>query len=473
VTLATAGPTPTVDPAIESAVRQARDAFARTVGERPEDVHIRNVDWASYLNEGGHVLVHIGADRGTSALSLSDYGWDESVLTKEQRTAILRTMKLGTGYYLPPEILAKRDSIENKARKRTKDAAIPQTRGEARGDGYFIPERRAQCYLCGSLEYPLEIDGTLADHAAAMHPDADQTVGREKGWLYREWKSDMDKLKRDYYALCEYIRVNWDDLVNQVRVNLAIVGHQNYERLAEVGRAPMVEREEWVLAFIERRMKRAPTRDEFCASWYFTYTVSYHPLALQMAQDQADAARVLADTNSYNAMMRDKAATLQAEVENGAKKFGEQTVAYLSNLMYEVVLPALEAIQKNGEVPGASVRALKNVYKVFSEIKFFPDERLDAQLADVQKIISSGSLVDRTREVRNVLTLIAAESRLLMMQMGTVPKRSAQHVHVPDTIRGLEIVTAGRRPAAIGAANLDLRTPVNAGRRPAAIKGSL
>jgi hypothetical protein len=418
--------------------REAADALADAIGEDRANVRVIRADWASMLKLGAHVELHIGRWRAESALTLEDLGIQPK--NDEEAQALRRRIKLGTGYLLPKDILDEAARLEDKARQLLRPDAgyCYQTHW-----GYFIPET-----------------------------PADPERGKDDCWLFKEWRAKVDQLSDEYMALGRRVFAQWDDLIKRVASDYAIIGFQNYERLRAAGRNDLGEIEDFIRAFVRRRMAKVPSKQRVLESWKFDVEIGFVPLAMMMAQDQAGAAQVLAEQGAKNELQRLKIETSRREIETGVKQFATDCQATLSNLVYDVVTGALAAIQKNGEVPGASVKALRNLVDKVSQMKFWDDATLEAQMAEVRMLLAAGSLNDRVPEVRNVMRRIGAEARLTLMELECVPERSARAVGIPDSIGGLRAtINAGRRVAAPVALELADVAPTGAGRAAADTRG--
>ena len=426
------------------------------MGEDPTKIGELNVDWAKVLQSGHLISLTIGRWRAETKMSLEDFGLEPK--DERERKAWDAVIKsLGSRRLLPAEVTTEHDKLENAAR--------------ALLERYTQPTFMGRFFIAGK---------------------ADPERGREEGWRYVEWKSVNDKLRDRYFELRDQLNEKFDEYLDAMRAQVAIIGYENYGRLLAAGAELPDDREEWVKRFVQKAMARVPSKDAVYNSFVFETRLQRVKLAAAMAEDQARAGQIILDREALQAEMAaknaaswkaseiaraeanaarlvaDEEARLQIEmaraksqmerdlleqefknVRKDLKQFLTDVVADLHSRVYEVCVDVLEALKRNdGDMPTRSVVELRNLVKALDELNVTDLPSIMQQTSLIRLLLRTHSDERLSAHTTGVLEEIGTQARLMLLQVGRPPKRSAREVGIPDTVAEIEFVRRARREAA-------------------------
>jgi hypothetical protein len=290
---------------------------------------------------------------------------------------------------------------------------------------------------------------------------------------YAEWKAGNEDFCRQYLAIRDRLAADFAGTVERQLARYRVAARAAYRRLrrldpeavAEIGEGDFVSR------FVERISRQIPSADEFYGSFYFAVEIQYVPLPSLLAEEQAEADRVHAQTRADAEQLdldlrleRERTwaegEKLRAEVDaaRGAAEWKEQlmremhrdvmeqarqqkeqvvdsflrdVVAQLRTLVYESATDVLASLQKNGRLHSRSVVQLRNLVEQVERLNFAGDADLDAMLAGVRMQLDLAAEDRSVREVERVLRDVAVVTRSTLIGLGEQP-RSARSLGVPD-----------------------------------------
>lgn len=469
------------------AVEEAARIVARQAGLSRQDVQVERPQWAEILNAGLQVIPFVGRNTFAVTLAAEDvFGitWH----TEVERRAVERTLNLGEVYTLPETERRKAGALGSRYRKLAERFAQPTQWG------LFVPLGQGECGACKArhldsleahyreaAEAEIESGAEVRWHADRIEdldaiisgtpedqlPNLD-SFGKDRGWWFREYLAKAHAIEAEYAELAQHIFDNWDDLMDEMRQEYRAIGTAAYRRMLQDNRPNLGTEAEEVDAFVERRMSAIEHKQaEVKASFRMSFKAKMIPLAQEMAADQIAAEHILSQRSHLQAkrtamleVERELARTRKEELQDGIVTFVNDVRAYTNGLVLGVANGVLEAIHNNGEVPGASAKALRNLIEKMQVMAVAPDEQIERQMAEIAKLVDNGeSLNADVAQVRSVMKRLGAEAKIALLELGRTPS-STRDVGIPDSLPALQrIVGQTTRDSGARTLSLDLAPP--------------
>jgi hypothetical protein len=423
----TGGPGAGTPGGVDQAVRD----LAATIGEDPCRIRVRDPRWATYLQQGCVVRLHVGRWRAVTTLTQADLGLRPQ--DAEERRGWDRVLLLGRRLLLPRAVVERADRLESQARR--------------------LLEAHALRTYWGSF----------------VHRDR-----------YRDWSPRNEELRRAYVALGQEIADGWGLLQREVRADYRALGRQNHRRLRALGFADLPGEDEWVEGFVGRALAGVPTPEYVAGSFSYTWEAEYLPLASQLAEDEARADVLRAEAaltrrglavreEALSAMERDLLATARRRKEQDLDRFVADVQADLRARIDEVCCDVLASIRRrNGALPRNSVKQLRSLVDAVGRLKFWDDADLDREMAAIRRLLAAGQEQRSPAAVAGLVERLAAESRLVLLELNRTARRNGRDAGVPDDLPGLQELVRRTRSTPTDlfeAARLADTGAVRAGRR--------
>jgi hypothetical protein len=448
----------------ENLLRKNADAKALLVGLEAGEVGVQALDWANLLKSALAVKVHVFGSGFEVQIGPEDFGIVPN--NDEERQAWNRNLKLGKIGTLPEQVRRRTLALKGK---------MVNHFDHYRNETHFGDLIKLGDAICGECREHLpstdpSVD-VLQEHADSVHPvkGGDQLEfespaaaaeaiesqlahtralqGKQPGWNFGEWLAGARKIAKEYDDLASEIYNNWDGLMATMRSEYRLIGVGVYARLKAMNKPGLGTLDEEVDRFVNQRMaKIVNDRESVKSGMRMSWEVTDIPLASQLAQDQADAAKILADSAKVRSEQRimweieqEKIRTAREQIKEGAKTLLSDLRANTNALVYEQSRKVLEAIQNNGEVPGGSIKGLRNLIDNIERLSLLPDAQIDSQMAQIRKLLKRSSLNDDVRETQSVMKRICIEAKLVLKELDR-STASSREVGVPDTLEGLKRV---------------------------------
>jgi hypothetical protein len=423
----------------ESAVRAGADRIADAIGVDRSTVRVIRINWAEHLRDMVRVDLLIGRWRAERGLTFEDVGifFDSD----ETRDAYASQVKLGTLYLLPKAWRRTPNSLEDKARNILNKYSTETTLGVS----------KTRLVAVGS---------------------------------FQQWHTETIECRAMYRAFADKLQDEWDSVMSQTSLQLFLIGRDAFDRLDAYDRQARAAgrevpkairdalgtgRDEFATAFAQRMMRKIPSREEVRESFIFDWDLGYLPLQEDFANDSAAAERVRAESEILEGEARARntaALEMQREVLRRGEAMRERLMdtverdvrAELHRTAYNVVADVLQAIKKNENVPGASVKQLRNIIEKIEQFKFWDEPSLDRALADFRQLANTASPADEKANFQRVLKGIGAEARLALLDLDRIDERveDMRNFGIPTSRVALERIVNERNSVQI--AQLELGT---------------
>jgi hypothetical protein len=418
----------------ESLLKQSADEKAAMVGLQSGEVQTARYDAHDLFRNGLAVKLHTNCPTFETKVDPEMFGFTFS--SQAEREAWQRNVKLGNIGTLPKK-------------QRSKIANI-----KSRRDTHYNRYANESSFVWGDV---------------IKMGDADPERGREEGWVFVEWLNGEIKLCKEFEVEREYVHEHWDELMEEMRAEYREIGVGLYARLKDaddLARARAEKRGEpapesnlgtlegVVNGFVSRLTARiAGKREEVYAGMSMSREIRDIPLTSEMAQDQAKAEQILLDKAKMESELStlemikvEKIRTAREEAREGAKTLMDDLRAAANGRLGKMATNVLKAIQENGEIPGGSVRGIRNLVESIDRLVIIPDDQIDAQIAECRRLLAQECINDDVQDVQSVMKKIAAESKLVLLELDRKVD-STREIGVPDTTVGLRRVL-GMEPLA-------------------------
>jgi hypothetical protein len=369
-------------------VEEKRAKLAEALRIDPEEISVIKPPWSKIFEVGVLVKLRIGYFRGQERLLPEDLGLDEN---PEARQEIL--VQLGKKHLVPKWVLDRSKSIESKARRLLESTSLDLPFGR------FMP------------------------------PAA-----------YRLFREQLAPIRAEFLALRDEVADTYHDLKAQVLAAYEDAARKAYRRLART--CGVVEPEDsWVARYMGRIEEAFPSREKLMSSFTFEVAVSMLSSPSDVEKERLEIERLRMEQRIREEEYRERLKALEdcrATLDEAAR----QVIAQLRERVYEAVTEVLKAIEKNGQLVGASVQQLQNMVEKIRVLNFMEDQDIEDAIRQVESLLSRGPRNRSTEDVVEVLRDIGVVTRRALLDLGEAP-RSARSVGIPDDIPD-EMVEAAR-----------------------------
>ncbi len=399
---------------MNTALDNARQDLAQQLGEDVGRITVRQPEWARLMKEGVVCEVHIGRWRANHRLTLEDLGL--RIEDEGERRFWQEFLTLGEKRLLPARYLKALASIDASAR------GCLEAHSFGTGWGRFVPVT-----------------------------------------AYATWKERNEQYRQQYLALGREIVERYPELVEQVLAGYRAGARGAYERLLALGATPDVGPREFAERFVDRISALIPSRQEVEASFYYDTALSYIPLPSVLEQDLAERDEIrrrreveeeryqrerdrdwalrkvenqaLAERERQLAEMnRDILANFRRQKEEQVDGFLRNLVAQLRGTVYEVVVSALESIQRNdGRLVGKAAESLRNLIATVQKLNFYGDRELSAKIEQIQGLLGPAPEERSVEAIQQGLQELGLLCRAALIDLGERP-RSGRDVGIADVV---------------------------------------
>jgi hypothetical protein len=384
--------------------------ISQAIGEDAGKIRVKAVDWKRLLQDGVSVSLSVGRWRAQSKLTLADLGIDPG--TPEERKAREAIINLGSRLLMPRDWIEKLEKLESKGRY--------------------------------ALEF-YSLKTTLAG----------QKLRFVRSDNYEAWAERNGALRDEYLAVASEMADRWDIMVDAMTQAYREVGQSAYRRLQQAGVDDLPGRAEWVNRYVRRVVGQIVSADEFRRSVYWSHDAEYLPLPSSLAQDEAQAAMIRAETETrieiarLTKMEQDVLLTQARKAKDDLQTAVADVQADLMGQVYDAVVDVLEAVKKgdSGKLGRNSTKQLLKTIEAVERLKFWPDESLEAKIGEIRRLVAIPSDKRPMRDVTKVLRALGAETKLVLTELDRPPSRTSKKAGIPDDAVLLERMATGRRSA--------------------------
>lgn len=384
--------------------------ISQAIGEDAGKIRVKAVDWKRLLQDGVSVSLSVGRWRAQSKLTLADLGIDPG--TPEERKAREAIINLGSRLLMPRDWIERLEKLESKGRY--------------------------------ALEF-YSLKTTLAG----------QKLRFVRSDNYEAWAERNGALRDEYLAVASEMADRWDIMVDAMTQAYREVGQSAYRRLQQAGVDDLPGRAEWVNRYVRRVVGQIVSADEFRRSVYWSHDAEYLPLPSSLAQDEAQAAMIRAETETrieiarLTKMEQDVLLTQARKAKDDLQTAVADVQADLMGQVYDAVVDVLEAVKKgdSGKLGRNSTKQLLKTIEAVERLKFWPDASIEGKIAEIQRLVAIPSDKRPMRDVTKVLRALGAETKLVLTELDRPPSRTSKKAGIPDDAVLLERMATGRRTA--------------------------
>lgn len=413
-----------------SKLQTDREKLSAILGQ---DVQVVEPKWLSLMRQGVIVELHIRRWRAKSRLTMDDLG-----LPNDDAAEFSDLMKLGEKSLLPTKYIRRADSIESAARQWIESNSFETFWGR------FIPCTK-----------------------------------------YEEFKVEIGNRRSGYMALRDEIDRDYAQIVKAHLLDYAKAARAAYRRrMALDGKALLksnITEDAFVKSFVNAISALIPTRERIYEAWAFDFSLSYVPLPSMLAEDNAEAERINAQSDLDRAKEQaeqdklwldldiEKGATRKREqmlesmnrdVVEAARKQKEQLVdgflgglvKQLRSMVYEATTDVLQTIQKNDRLHPRSVVQLRGLIDQVGQLNFYNDSEINQMVDHVKYALNKAPKDRDVKAIEGNLRDIATVTRATLVGLGESP-RGARSLGVADA-PSMPVVRAAR--AQLGLEEIEL-----------------
>lgn len=358
-------------------------AVAEQIGESPERIKERKVDWAAEVVKRGVIIdLHIGRTRFIRKITKEDLGLDE-ISDAEFQEFVNEYYDLGSKLLIPKRILLLFNRIE----------------GRARNNLYRFTFQTPWGCFCPYT-------------------------------TYSKWKEGNEKLKAEYgnqkLQLMEDVPFLKEEILNEYR-NAA---KKLYERTNKSR-----SEDDFVKGFLENLETQIPTAEEIERSFYFEDNIYYIPLPteveeeflraevtrrearIQQARTQAEIDKVQMEVQ----MHRDTVSRIMDSKKQKIDSLMDSVSQNLRGAIFTTLRDVLESIKARSSLSGASVKSLKGLIEKTRMMNFMGEEDVEGALLKVEEALSQKVRHSSLKNVAKVFHDIATEFRLYALEKDELP----------------------------------------------------
>jgi hypothetical protein len=296
------------------------------------------------MQKGVLVQLHIGYWRPYSRLSESELGISEDGSVKEY-------LQLGRKKLLPPEMVARLENIEKRAR-------------------YALEENSFKCFW-----------GRFVPVTA-----------------WNRWRDENEEIKSQFYAIRDEVISNLPQSIGQLRDIYAQMAKDAYKRSKYDFEAQVPEH--YIEAFISKCLEQIPSPDDMRRLFRYEEVYTYIPLPNQLTLQQAGS-------SPEDAMRRQVAQEMNQHKQEMVADFLAEINANLRDMVIQVCQSVRDSIHRNDRLVPRSVMGLRNLLSKLERLNFHDDDQLSKMMDDIR------SEIDKPADKRDIPNLDAVLSEVL------------------------------------------------------------
>lgn len=321
-----------------------QDELAFELDIEPQALAPVDENWVlKLMQKGVLVALHIGYWRPYSRLSESELGISEDGSVKEY-------LQLGRKKLLPPEMVARLENMEKRAR-------------------YALEENSFRCFW-----------GRFVPVTA-----------------WNRWRDENETIKSQFYAVRDEVISNLPQSIDQLRDIYAQMAKEAYKRSKYNPDAEVPEG--FINSFTEKCLEQIPSPDDMRRLFRYEEVYTYIPLPNQITLQQ---------TGSPEDMMRRQVAQeMNDHKQEMVADFLAEINASLRVLIVDACQSVRDSIRRNERLVPRSVVGLKNLISKLERLNFHDDNQLTKMMDDIR------SEIDKPSDKRDLPNLDVILSEIL------------------------------------------------------------
>jgi hypothetical protein len=321
-----------------------QDELALELKLEPETLTPIDENWVLRLMQKGVIIqLHIGYWRPYSRLSESELGISEDGSVKEY-------LQLGRKKLLPPEMVARLENIEKRAR-------------------YALEENSFKCFW-----------GRFVPVTA-----------------WNRWRDENEEIKNQFYAIRDEVISNLPESIGQLRDIYAQMAMDAYKRSRYDSEAQVPEH--YIETFISRCLEQIPSPDDMRRLFRYEEVYTYIPLPSQLKIQQSGSAEDM--------MKRQVAREMNQHKQEMVADFLVEINTSLRNMIVGACQSVKDSIRRNDRLVPRSVMGLRNLLAKLERLNFHDDDQLSKMMEDIR------SEIDKPADKRDIPNLDAVLSEVL------------------------------------------------------------
>ena len=321
-----------------------QDELAFELDLEPETLTPIDENWVLRLMQKGILIqLHIGYWRPYSRLSESELGISEDGSVKEY-------LQLGRKKLLPPEVVARLENIEKRAR-------------------YALEENSFKCFW-----------GRFVPVTA-----------------WNRWRDENEEIKSQFYSIRDEVISNLPESIGQLRDIYAQMAMEAYKRSKYDFEAQVPDH--YIETFISRCLEQIPSPDDMRRLFRYEEVYTYIPLPSQLKLQQGGSLE--------DAMHRQVAQEMDQHKQEMVADFLAEINTSLRDTVIQVCQSVKDSIRRNDRLVPRSVMGLRNLLSKLERLNFHDDDQLSKMIEDIR------SEMDKPAGKRDIPNLDAVLSEVL------------------------------------------------------------
>jgi len=322
-----------------------QDELAFELDIEPQVLMTIDENWVlKLMQKGVLVALHIGYWRPYSRLSESELGISEDGSVKDY-------LQLGRKKLLPPEMVARLENIEKRAR-------------------YALEENSFKCFW-----------GRFVPVTA-----------------WNRWRDENETIKSQFYAIRDEVISNLPNSIGQLRDIYSQMAKEAYKRLkynpdAEVPKS-------FIDSFTERCLEQIPSPEDMRRLFRYEEVYTYIPLPDQLTLQQAGL-------SPEDVMRQQVAQEINAQKQEMIADFFTEINTSLRTAIVDICQSVRDSIRRNERLVPRSVVGLKNLISKLERLNFHDDDQLTKVMDEIR------SEIDKPSDKRDLPNLDAILSEIL------------------------------------------------------------
>jgi hypothetical protein len=303
-------------------VMAIQDELAFELDLAPQALTPIDENWVLRLMQKGVLVqLHIGYWRPYSRLSENELGISEHGSVKEY-------LQLGRKKLLPPEVVARLENIEKRAR-------------------YALEENSFKCFW-----------GRFVPVTA-----------------WNRWRDENESIKSQFYSIRDEVISNLPISIGQLRDIYAQMAMEAYKRSKYDSEAQVPEY--YIETFISKCLEQIPSPDNMRRLFRYEEVYTYIPLPSQLGQ--------LRQTGSSEDIMRRQVAReMNQHKQEMVAEFLAEINTNLRDMVIQVCQSVRDSIRRNERLVPRSVMGIRNLLTKLERLNFHDDDQLTRMMEDIR-----------------------------------------------------------------------------------------
>jgi len=352
-----------------------QDELAFELDIEPQALTPIDENWVLRLMQKGVLVqLHIGYWRPYSKLSESELGISEDGSVKEY-------LQLGRKKLLPPEVVARLENIEKRAR-------------------YALEENSFKCFW-----------GRFVPVTA-----------------WSRWRDENEEIKGQFYNIRDEVISNLPESIGQLRDIYAQMAIEAYKRSTYNPDAKVPE--SFISGFINKCLERIPSPDDMRRLFRYEEVYTYIPLPNQLKLQQSGSLE--------DAMHRQVAREMNQHKQEMVADFLVEINTSLRNMIADACQSVRDSIRRNERLVPRSVTGLRNLLSKLERLNFHDDDQLSKMMDDIRSEINKPSDKRDIPNLDAVLNEVLASCREQILEIESWRPSRYETLELVDVLSSAE-----------------------------------